>query len=179
MDLTEEQKSTVATWVRDGVSLSDVQKRIQSEFGVALTYMDVRFLVDDLDLELSDRPPEHFAQKADDPAGVNGAGGPANAPAGAGGPSSGDADILDADGSPASAAGGGGKVQVSLDQVNRPGALVSGNVTFSDGVSAQWQLDQMGRLSLSASQPGYKPSQDDVMQFQTELQRLVEQRGGF
>ena len=36
------------------MGLSDVQKKINTDFGIVLTYMDVRFLVDDLDLTLID-----------------------------------------------------------------------------------------------------------------------------
>jgi hypothetical protein len=61
--------------------------------------------------------------------------------------------------------------------VTRPGALVSGSVTFSDGNTAQWSLDQFGRLGLSAKTPGYKPSQNDIVAFQTELQRQLAKTG--
>jgi hypothetical protein len=72
--------------------------------------------------------------------------------------------------------GGTGKVSVAVDTVTRPGALVSGNVTFSDGQSAVWYLDQMGRLGLGPKQAGYKPSAADLQTFQqtleTELSKL-------
>ena len=41
---------------------------------------------------------------------------------------------------------GTGSVTVELDRIVRPGFMVSGNATFSDGVSGKWALDQMGRL---------------------------------
>ena len=50
---TQEQKLEIAKWVAGGMGLSDVQKKINTDFGVVLTYMDVRFLVDDLDLTAS------------------------------------------------------------------------------------------------------------------------------
>lgn len=173
MNLNNEQKAAVANWIQEGTNLSDVQKRIQSEFGILLTYMDVRFLVDDLELELSDKPPAHFAQQKKADASFKQSPGKGDAPTPQGPAAPADAELVD-DG-PA----GGGAVSVTLDKIARPGALVSGSVTFSDGVGAQWHLDQMGRLALNASQPGYKPSEKDVMEFQVELQRLVEQRGGF
>ena len=52
MSLTPEQKQTVATWVAAGDSLSTIQKKLGEHFKLSLTYMDVRFLVDDLGLEL-------------------------------------------------------------------------------------------------------------------------------
>ena len=56
-----EQKLEIARWVADGMGLSDVQKKINQDFGIVMTYMDVRFLVDDLDLTLVD--PEQPAPK--------------------------------------------------------------------------------------------------------------------
>lgn len=55
--LNAAQKQQVAAWVNEGLSLSDVQKRIAADLGVSMTYMDVRFLVDDLDLTLVDKTP--------------------------------------------------------------------------------------------------------------------------
>jgi hypothetical protein len=70
-----------------------------------------------------------------------------------------------------------GKVSVTIDQITRPGAMVSGRTTFSDGQSAEWYLDQTGRLGLNPSTPGYRPSQQDVMDFQVELEKLARNQG--
>lgn len=148
MSLTEEQQAAVAGWIQEGATLSDVQKRLETEYNLRLTYMDVRFLVDDLDLEVKASGP-----KFDDPKPVGGGGG-----------------AMDGNAAP-------GSVSVSLDKVSRPDAIVSGQVTFSDGVSAQWHIDQMGRLSLNAQQPGYKPSQEDLQEFQDQLRQAVEKSG--
>ena len=50
MDLSDSQQSTVSTWIADGKSLADVQRMLREEFSISMTYMDVRFLVDDLDI---------------------------------------------------------------------------------------------------------------------------------
>ena len=52
MILSDTQKSTVAEWVQDGCSLADVQRLLREDFNISLTYMDVRFLVDDLDVSM-------------------------------------------------------------------------------------------------------------------------------
>jgi hypothetical protein len=70
-----------------------------------------------------------------------------------------------------------GKVSVTIDQITRPGAMVSGRTTFSDGQTAEWYLDQTGRLGLNPSTPGYRPSQQDVMDFQNELEKLARNQG--
>lgn len=141
MALDSTQKEALASWIREGVSLSDAQKRLESEFGVRMTYMDVRFLVDDLDLEL----------RAEGPAFT---------------------EVIEAKGPEQP-----GKVSVTLDKVRRPDAALSGQVVFSDGQSAQWHIDQMGRFAMNPSVPGYQPSQEDLQTFQSELQSAVEKSG--
>jgi hypothetical protein len=122
-----------------------------------MTYMEVRFLIDDLGVKLKDKPVE--TPKPEQPPAASGK--PSDAPL-----APGSEEAL-----PAS------KVSVSVDQVTRPGALVSGKVTFSDGKSADWSLDQMGRLGLAPKEQGYKPSQDDLMDFQMELQNELARLG--
>ena len=63
------------------------------------------------------------------------------------------------------------------NQLAQAGALVSGSVTFSDGKSAVWHLDQFGRLALAPKQHGYKPSPADVQAFQRELQNELAKIG--
>src|SRR5882757_3633702 len=58
MTLSPEQKQTVAGWVAAGDNLSAVQKKLADEFKLSMTYRDVRFLVDDLNLELKDPAPK-------------------------------------------------------------------------------------------------------------------------
>jgi hypothetical protein len=186
MSLTPEQKAAVAAWIAAGDNLSTVQKKLAEQFQVSMTYRDVRFLVDDLDLALKDAAPKvdtSDVTKAAPPAAPK-------APAekkgmldklkekvGLGGAAD-DEDELPADEFPEEPAPALGGVTVDVDRVVRPGAVVSGNVTFSDGVSGKWALDQYGRLMLDTGQPGYKPAPADVQAFQRELQ-LQLQRHGF
>ena len=145
MELTAEQTKEVASWVRDGADLNEVQKRIESDFDIRMTYMDVRFLVLDLDLEIYEEPePEPEEDEAEEVA---------------------------AEPEPQDS------VTVELDKVVAPGTLVSGTVTFTDGVTSSWMLDQMGRLGLTSADPEYKPSEDDVAAFQLELQEQLKARG--
>lgn len=150
MELSPEQTETVRQWVADGQSLSQIQKGLSATYGLNLTYMDVRFLVDDLELNLQDKPePQSAAQDLSKQPAPEGNGMGMN----------------------------GGSVSVTLDQVMRPGAVISGTVTFPDGVSAQWYLDQMGRLGFNPSQEGYQPSPEDMQEFQVELQNLLQKKG--
>lgn len=158
MDLTEEQKAQVSAWIGEGLGLAEVQKRLADEFGVSMTFMDVRFLVDDLNLQLHDAPAKAEADITKQP--------PPSTPA---------EPVPDAEAAPA---GGPGKVTVSVDPLQRPGALVSGSVTFSDGESMGWQLDQSGRLGLiPGANEGYRPSEDDIAEFQLALQTELQKKG--
>ena len=150
MQLTHDQKREVASWIASGAKLSEVQQRLGAEFGVRLTYMEARFLVDDLKLVPQEKAQP--AEKIPDPA-------ESAAPAEA----------------PAPAPGNG--VCVEVDAIMRPGALVSGRVTFSDGVSADWSLDQAGRFSMLPSQEGYRPSQVDLAEFRKTLERELSRQG--
>jgi len=154
MNLTEEQRQKVADWINAGAKLSEIQNRLQSELGIKLTYMEVRFLVDDLKLTPRDpEPPKVAAPPAE----------PAKAPAALA-----PADEL------APAPGG---VKVTVDHLARPGAIVSGKVTFSDGQIADWYLDQTGRLGVVPKVTGYKPTAPDVQEFQLALQTELARMG--
>ena len=71
----------------------------------------------------------------------------------------------------------GGNVPVSVDQITRPGAMISGKVNFSDGQIADWYLDQTGRLGVVPKVAGYKPSAEDVKNFQLALQQEIAKLG--
>ena len=158
MNLDEAQRQRVTAWILEGAKLSEIQSRLAAEFGLRLTYMDVRLLVDDLKLTPKDpEPPKGVAQIGAAPA------------AGAPPPP---ADKKTSPPPPAA-----GSVSVTVDQLTRPGAIVSGKVTFSDGQQADWYLDQTGRLGVVPRQQGYKPSAADVQQFQVALQNELARLG--
>ncbi|HUJ42511.1 MAG TPA: hypothetical protein VLW52_02780 [Opitutaceae bacterium] len=198
MSLTPEQTQAVAAWVAAGDSLAVIQNKLSEQFHISMTYMDVRFLVDDLGLQLKSAAP-----KVEADADLSKAR-PVQAPpekksglldklkkavgareADAAGAA--DSDALDGDEAglatedadaiagelPAAA----GNVKVDLDRVVRPGAIVSGTVTFSDGVNGKWAMDQYGRLMLDMGKKGYQPSADDVQAFQQTLSRQLQRHG--
>ena len=55
--------------------------------------------------------------------------------------------------------------------------MASGSVTFSDGQHKKWTLDQFGRLGLSGGEESYKPSDDDVIEFQKQLDAALRGKG--
>jgi len=146
--LTEDQKKQVAQWVAEGASLSDVQRRLKEECAVSITYMDVRFLVDDLQLQIKEQPKQSEAVER--------------------------LAAAKQEGESARSAPSPGRVVVIMDTITKPHALASGKVTFSDGETAEWMLDETGRLGLNPTKPGYRPSQTDIVAFQQELQRVAQ-----
>jgi hypothetical protein len=154
MNLTDEQRQHVTTWISQGAKLSEVQNRLAQELGVRLTYMETRFLVDDLKLTPKDpEPPKVEKPAAPDPI---------------------KPDETKRSSEEAPKTGG---VSVGVDQIARPGTLVSGKVTFSDSQKADWYLDQSGRLGVVPAQQGYKPPAADVQQFQIALQEELQRIG--
>jgi hypothetical protein len=150
MNLDETQRQKVAGWINEGLKLAEIQKRLETEFGLRVTYLDVRLLVDDLKLKPKDppAPPKPPTPLPEDPVDLS----PSPLPK-------------------------PGKVSVTVDQLARPGALVSGKVKFSDGKTAEWFLDQTGRLGLVPAEKGYKPSPADLQEFQQNLQNELARLG--
>jgi len=186
MTLNPEQKQAVAAWIAAGDNLSAVQKKLSDQFKISMTYRDVRFLVDDLGLELKNAAPKTDATDVTKAAIAKPT--PGGGPAHAGPPRGPAADAVNEDGlppdglpddeAPASAPpAGAGTFSLEVDRIMRPGTMVSGSVTFSDGISGKWALDQMGRLMLETSQKGYQPSAADVQAFQRELQIQLQRQG--
>jgi len=157
MNLDDAQRSKVGEWIAQGMKLSDIQARIASELGLKMTYMDVRLLVDDLKLTPKDsetaKPVSAVLETAPTP--------PPPPRSSSGTPP--------AAASEPAPAGLASSVSVQVDQLARPGSVVSGKVKFSDGNLAEWYFDQMGRLGLIPQKPGYRPPASDLQQFQSLL----------
>jgi hypothetical protein len=169
MTLTPEQKNSVSQWIAAGDNLYAVQKKLADQFKISMTYMDVRFLVDDLNLELKDPAPKvdtsdvskgapaapekkGFIDKAKEKLGLAGGG-------------EGDEEPLPA-----------GGVSVTVDKVAlHPSAMASGTVSFPDGVTGRWIVDLQGRPGITeVSKPGYRPSAADAQAFMQELSAALQ-----
>ena len=150
MQLTIEQQQVARQWLADGMKLSEFQRRLETDFGLRLTYMDVRMLVTDLQVMPKDPEPPKTAPVPE-----------------AANPSP----LAPAEPEPV------GGVKVTVDAVTRPGAMVSGKVTFSDGQKATWLLDTTGRLGLMPDTKGYRPSAADGQEFQMALEQELVRMG--
>src|SRR5215472_11474322 len=110
MNLDDEQRNKVSEWIKQGLKLSDIQSRLDSELGLKMTYMDVRLLVDDLKLV----PKDSERPKNATPTLGTAVGGTPSKPAPAGSKAT----------HAPTAAPERGSVSVQVDQLARPGAVV-------------------------------------------------------
>lgn len=179
MEFTVEQQEQIRTWLAQGESLSEVQNRIKSEFGIVITYMDLRMLVLELGASVKDKPePQPKVDKG------RAAGMPPGAPR--------DeiphpADFEDEEGyAPQDEApfdddgtddGVLPRVTVTIDRIVRPGAMISGEVVFGDGEKGAWLIDEYGRFGLDPQTPGYQPSQEQLQSFQNTLRTELRRHG--
>ena len=175
MTLTPEQKKAVSEWVAAGDNLYAVQKKLAEQLKVSMTYMDVRFLVDDLNLQLKDPVPKVDASDV--------------SKAQASKPASEKKGFLDKAKEKLGLASAGEEeagmdeaavpptgVHVTVDKVNlNPATMASGTVTFPDGVTGKWIVDLQGRPGLvEVSKPGYRPSPADAQAFMQELSQALQ-----
>lgn len=193
MQITPQQEALVRAWAAEGATLSDIQTRLADECGLRLSYLDTRFLLLDLKVDLVEKTkkePPPPAAAAPDPAGGAGA-----SPDrlddedayGAAPPLPGEdyAEPADAPGAeppppaPADAAApGASTLKVDLARIQRPGFAASGSVTCSDGVKGEWGIDAYGRLALAfPDDKGYRPSAADQQAFMQQLRSLLS--GGY
>ena len=150
---SSEQIAVVQSWADQGEGLSGIQKRLAEEMEIKVTYLELRFLLDDLGVQMpdeevapqeqSDLDEEVEEKKEDrkDPKGNN--------------------------------------VAVSISKLQRPGAVISGTAQFAGGEQAEWWLDQLGQLGMSPKNKDFRPNDKQMRAFQKELQKAVQSEGGY
>ncbi len=146
-DLTPEQVRAIRSWADAGLDLNAIQKKLHEELQLKLTFMDTRFLLQDLDIVIKQPEPVKTADEAAAEAV------PAPAPA------------------PLMA-----KTQVTVDEVTPPHAVMAGKVLFRSGAQGVWNFDRTGRLNWEPTVG--EPTDEDLREFETELQALIRSRFG-
>ena len=169
----DEIKQFIADRTREGNNLSRIQDML-AEQGVKMTFMELRLIASEIETSFWQKtePAPEPASEEKAPAA------PADAPAEDGGfPGEDAADQVPppepAQEAPAGDAGEAaprGRTSVTVDQLQRPGFLATGTVTFGSGASGNWCLDQMGRVMFEKLNG--KPDRIDIQEFQMELQRV-------
>jgi len=137
-----ELKKIVAGYLRNGLELPKIQDLLTSEHGTTITFLDLRLLAAELDdVDWTKGEEENESGESEADASK--------------------------DGETDSASG----TVVEVDRIARPGVALSGSAKFASGASADWALDQFGRLALE-NQEG-TPTQEDLMEFQEEIRRKL------
>lgn len=140
----KELKKTIAKLLNEGVSLSDIQKILDDEHGEKMTFLDLRMLASELeniDWTINEEP--EVVENDDDKE-----------------------EAVDNVGQPEE-----GKTVVEISKLTRPGVALSGSVNFASGATADWVLDQMGRLAFEKSEG--EPTEEDLQEFQDELKKTL------
>jgi len=159
--LENEIKSYMADRIARGVSLSDIQTEVNEKFSQKYTYMDIRILASTLDIDWEAKGKEKKAEEK-----------PAQESEASSGEAPAAAEPAAEESAAGPADGAAGKTVVEVSKLMRPGTALSGTVKFASGSTADWYIDQTGRLGLENLQ-GARPTQEDIQQFQTELERAV------
>jgi hypothetical protein len=144
-------KLFVAELLNEGISLSDIQKRLHSEMGFKITFLELRLLASELEQidwtkQRIDVEAEAAKKKAKE-------------------------EKTKSENEKPVALDGDGKTVVELSKLKRPGAVANGAVKFGSGATADWILDQTGRLGLENNVG--EPNETDIQDFQEELQKLL------
>ncbi|MFT5129882.1 MAG: hypothetical protein ACI8W8_003511 [Rhodothermales bacterium] len=162
------RNALIAKLMAEGQTLSDVQRFLKDEHDVVLTYMELKMLALDLEVDWTKfdkaKPEEPAEEQADE-----------DGESGDTAESTGDTPEGEAsDGEPAAEeVEAPGFTTVNVSKIVRPGAAISGDVTFKSGARAEWFLDQMGRLGLNPK-TDLQPDEDDMRDFEAELRRALQ-----
>lgn len=147
--LENDIKIFMASRIAEGISLSDIQNEVNEKFQLSMTYMDIRILAAGLDIDWQAKAAAKAEEEKKEEENAPEEAVPEEAPA-------------ETD----------GKTVVEISKLMRPGTALSGSVKFASGSTADWYIDQTGRLGLE-NLVGNQPTQEDIQQFQVELEKAV------
>lgn len=146
MDNMNEIKKFMLEKIAENISLSDIQTMVNEKFNTKMTFMDIRILASELEVdwrsEEENKAEEKTAETEDN--------------------------TEEKDSAPEKTTA---KTTVELNKIVRPGAIASGSVNFASGVYAEWFIDNNGRLGLDKVKGG-KPTEQDIEDFQVEMQKI-------
>jgi hypothetical protein len=143
-----------------GTSLSQLHGMVNEKFQTHLTYMEIRIIASELQVDWNANDPKAIAA-AKEKAKKEEEARAAEAEA-----------AMAAENGEAPAGEAPGKCVVTVNKVNPPGILASGTVTFSSGSTADWYVDQTGRPGIG-NLKGEQPTQQEAEEFMVELQKVL------
>ena len=172
MKLTGDQITAIKSWIESGDDLSKIQNQINESFDINLTYLETRFLLSDLKIELNEEEEEEPVDETPDEIQDSD-----NVTENTEDPEQQETPSGDPEKEETEEGAQPTNINVSVDSITQPQCVISGKVTFSDGQLASWWFDQMGQLGLNPDKEGYTPSREDVAVFQVELRKVLAEQG--
>lgn len=167
----EQIKQFVAERVAEGVSLSKIQDELTAQ-QVKITFMELRLIASEIDTEELEKLDKKAEVKKEESA-------PAAAPAEESASAETPAapveepeEVAAAPEETSAEEAPRGPTVVEISKLAMPGTVMNGSVKFGSGVTADWFLDQMGRLALDKVEGG-KPNEKDIQEFQLELRKML------
>ncbi|QSH42477.1 hypothetical protein P0136_02560 [Lentisphaerota bacterium ZTH] len=133
-------KKFMAEQLNAGIGLAEIQKLIDEKFERKMTFLEVRLLASELE-NIQWETEEEEPEVTED-------------------------DIVPVEEEPPA---GDGSCVVEISKLVKPGAVAHGSVQFPSGASADWMLDNMGRLGLENSKGD--PTPEDFEAFKEELHK--------
>ena len=143
-----------------GTNLSDIQNMVNEKFSQKMTYMDIRILASTLDVDWRSLDPNAKPET------------PADEETSSEVPAEENADIPDETEKTQAT-----DTVVDVNPIARPGMMFSGTVKFASGSTADWYVDNMGRLGVE-NLSGEKPGKEDIEKFQIELDKALRKMMG-
>lgn len=151
-DVELQIKIFIGQELEKGTSLSDIQTLINEKFNQRMTYMDVRIMASTLDVDWRSLDPNAKKEQAVEEAAE---------------------EVIEEDAAENAPAG----TVVEVSPIARPGMMFSGSVKFASGSTAEWYVDNTGRLGLE-NLVGDKPNENDIKEFQVELDKAIRKMMG-
>ncbi len=163
---TKERDAFIKNSLNQGMSLSDVQKELAEQFDIRMTYLDLRMIAAELEVDWKKQDKPAPAKKAEvveeDAAEVQDEDWNEEEEE--------NSDLADKAGDAPAASG---KTKVTVSKLVRPGAAISGDVEFSSGAKGDWYVDNLGRFGFNPAEGSGQPNQNDLREFQMELRKAL------
>ncbi len=191
----QQRNAFIQQCLSEGMSLSQVQDQLMQQFGLHMTYMELRMLTAELqvDWEKQDAKAEatrasilpkeakaKAAAQATTPRAASAMPEEDSLPDEKEYPPYPEEEDTAQDAAPGASADNApaadalrSATTVEISKVVRPGASLSGTVKFGSGASGEWYVDAYGRLGFNPDEGSSNPDQQDIQEFQVELQKAL------
>lgn len=166
-------KRFVAEKLHEGIKLTDIQTLLVEELDCKMTFLELRLLAAELeDVDWAQFDSQEKAASAPSPAPAENT--PMPMPSEAASNTEADTAKTESTAEAENPSAAAGTTTVELSRLTRPGALAHGTVNFASGATAEWLVDELGRLGLD--KVSGQPTENDLVEFQNELRKLFERR---